>query len=85
MARYQNELPYDSPRQSPWTQPDGTLGYPGYKLADDVTGHTLQPLAGACAAQSDALMALVDTLEVERVPVVGMSGGGPAAYWLAGL
>jgi hypothetical protein len=39
---YQNELPYDPPTQADWTQPDGTLGYPGYKVADDVTDHTLQ-------------------------------------------
>lgn len=38
---YQNELPYDPPTQADWTQPDGTLGYPGYKVADDVTTHTL--------------------------------------------
>ena len=38
---YQNELPYDPPTQADWTQPDGTLGYPGYKIADDVAEHTL--------------------------------------------
>ena len=38
---YQNELPYDPPTQADWTQPDGTLGYPGYKVADDVTTHHL--------------------------------------------
>jgi hypothetical protein len=38
---YQNELPYDPPTQADWTQPDGSLGYPGYKVADDVTAHTL--------------------------------------------
>ena len=38
---YQNELPYDPPTQADWTQPDGTLGYPGYKVADDVAEHTL--------------------------------------------
>ena len=26
---FQNELPYDPPTQADWTQPDGTLGYPG--------------------------------------------------------
>ena len=36
---YQNELPYDPPTQADWTQPDGTLGYPGYVVADDVTTH----------------------------------------------
>ncbi len=38
---YQNELPYDPPTQADWTQPDGTLGYPGYKVADDVKTHRL--------------------------------------------
>ncbi|WP_402468461.1 adenylyl cyclase [Isoptericola aurantiacus] len=38
---YQNELPYDPPTQGHWTRPDGTLGYAGYKVADDVTEHTL--------------------------------------------
>ncbi len=38
---YQNELPYDPPTQADWTQPDGTLGYPGYKVADFVTTHHL--------------------------------------------
>jgi len=38
---YQNELPYDPPTQADWTQPDGTLGYPGYKVGDSVTTHRL--------------------------------------------
>ncbi|WP_430867633.1 adenylyl cyclase [Demequina aurantiaca] len=38
---YQNELPYDPPTQADWTQPDGTLGWPGYKVADDVKRHKL--------------------------------------------
>jgi len=38
---YQNELPYDPPTQADWTQPDGTLGYAGYKVGDDVTAHSL--------------------------------------------
>ena len=38
---YQNELPYDPPTQADWTQPDGTLGYPGYQVADGVAEHTL--------------------------------------------
>ena len=38
---YQNELPYDPPTQADWTRPDGTLGYPGYVVADDVTEHHL--------------------------------------------
>ena len=38
---YQNELPYDPPTQEAWTTPDGTLGYAGYKVADDVRTHRL--------------------------------------------
>ncbi|WP_448006024.1 adenylyl cyclase [Agromyces bauzanensis] len=38
---YQNELPYDPPTQADWTRPDGTLGYAGYQVGDDVTEHTL--------------------------------------------
>lgn len=38
---YQNELPYDPPTQADWQEPDGTLGWAGYKVADDVQEHTL--------------------------------------------
>ncbi len=38
---YQNELPYDPPTQADWTQRDGTLGYPGYKVASGVRSHNL--------------------------------------------
>ena len=38
---YQNELPYDPPTQADWTADDGTLGWAGYKVADDVETHEL--------------------------------------------
>jgi hypothetical protein len=38
---YQNELPYDPPTQADWTQPDGTLGWPGYVVGDGVQEHRL--------------------------------------------
>ena len=38
---YQNELPYDPPSQAEWTRPDGTLGWSGYKVSDDVRRHDL--------------------------------------------
>ena len=41
MLLYQNELPYDPPTQADWTQPDGTLGWAGYKVADNVKSHQL--------------------------------------------
>ena len=38
---YQNELPYDAPSQADWQQPDGTLGWAGYKVGDQVQRHQL--------------------------------------------
>jgi hypothetical protein len=38
---YQNELPYDPPTQADWNRPDGTRGWAGYKVGDDVRRHTL--------------------------------------------
>lgn len=38
---YQNELPYDPPTQADWTEPDGTLGWAGYKVGDRVRTHEL--------------------------------------------
>ncbi len=38
---YQNELPYDPPTQADWMTPDGTLGWAGYKVADQVKRHHL--------------------------------------------
>ena len=38
---YQNELPYDPPSQAEWQEPDGTLGWAGYKVGDDVQRHQL--------------------------------------------
>ncbi|WP_346622413.1 glycosyl hydrolase family 28-related protein [Blastococcus montanus] len=38
---YQNELPYDPPSQADWQEPDGTLGWAGYKVGDDVQRHRL--------------------------------------------
>jgi hypothetical protein len=38
---YQNELPYDPPTQADWNRPDGTRGWAGYKVGDDVRRHEL--------------------------------------------
>ena len=38
---YQNELPYDPPSQADWTRPDGTRGWAGFKVGDDVQRHQL--------------------------------------------
>jgi hypothetical protein len=34
---FQNEMPYDPPNQAAWTQPNGTLGYAAFKVADTVS------------------------------------------------
>jgi hypothetical protein len=34
---FQNEMPYDPPNQAAWQQPNGTLGYAAFKVADPVT------------------------------------------------
>ncbi|MBI5161275.1 MAG: adenylyl cyclase [Micrococcales bacterium] len=41
VVMFQNELPYDPPTQADWTQPDGTLGWPGYTVAANVKDHQL--------------------------------------------
>jgi hypothetical protein len=38
---YQNELPYDPPTQADWMEPNGTLGWAGYKVGDHVRNHRL--------------------------------------------
>ncbi|MFQ1000719.1 hypothetical protein [Modestobacter sp. SSW1-42] len=38
---YQNEIPYDPPSQADWQEPDGTLGWAGYKVGEGVTTHRL--------------------------------------------
>lgn len=49
---------------------------PGYLATPLHTGRTP-------AQQADALAALLDALEIDRIPVVGASGGGPSTYLLA--
>ncbi|QXG75431.1 glycoside hydrolase family 55 protein [Modestobacter sp. L9-4] len=38
---YQNEIPYDPPSQADWKEPNGTLGWAGYKVGDNVKTHRL--------------------------------------------
>jgi hypothetical protein len=45
---FQNEMPYDPPNQAAWQQPDGTLGYPAYKVADSVRTHEGWGLGSYC-------------------------------------
>jgi len=67
---YQNELPYDPPTQADWTQPDGTLGYPGYKVADDVTTHQLYGAGVYVFNQNNPSIITENGFEVPDVPGV---------------
>ena len=68
---YQNELPYDPPTQADWTQPDGTLGYPGYKVADDVTEHRLDGGGVYVFNQNNPSILTANGFEVPEGPGIG--------------
>ena len=65
---YQNELPYDPPTQADWTQPDGTLGYPGYKVADQVTTHSLYGAGVYVFNQNNPSILTENGFEVPETP-----------------
>jgi len=70
---YQNELPYDPPTQADWTQPDGTLGYPGYKVADDVTTHQLYGAGVYVFNQNNTDVVTENGFEVPETPGVQLN------------
>ena len=67
---YQNELPYDPPTQADWTQPDGTLGYPGYVVADDVTTHRLDGAGVYVFNQNNPAIITANGFSVPETPGV---------------
>lgn len=67
---FQNELAYDPPTQTDWTQPDGTLGWPGYKVADDVTDHRLFGAGVYVFNRNDPAIHANSGFEVPEVPGV---------------
>ena len=70
---YQNELPYDPPSQADWTQPDGTLGYAGYKIADDVTTHELWGGGSYAYNRNDPSIVTEHGFEVPTTPGVQLT------------
>jgi hypothetical protein len=70
---YQNELPYDPPSQADWTQPDGTLGYPGYKVADSVTEHALHGGGVYVFNRNDPSIVTENGFEVPEAPGVRLT------------
>ncbi|MEW1911438.1 RICIN domain-containing protein [Kitasatospora sp. NPDC085895] len=49
---FQNEMPYDPPNQSAWTN-GSTRGYAAYKVADSVTSHEAWGLGSYCYFSAD--------------------------------
>jgi hypothetical protein len=67
---YQNELPYDPPTQAQWTQPDGTLGYAGYKVGDRVRTHSLWGGGSYVFNRNNPAIITAHGFEVPRTPGV---------------
>ena len=67
---YQNELPYDPPTQADWTQPNGTFGYPGYKVADGVKTHELDGAGVYVFNQNNPSILTANGFEVPQTPGV---------------
>ena len=67
---YQNELPYDPPTQADWTNEDGTLGWAGYKVGDDVRNHKLYGAGVYVFNQNNPAIRTANGFEVPRRPGV---------------
>jgi hypothetical protein len=67
---YQNELPYDPPSQADWTQPDGTLGFPGYKVGENVAQHVLHGGGVYVFNRNDPSIITENGFEVPETPGV---------------
>ncbi len=67
---YQNELPYDPPTQADWTNDDGTQGWAGYKVGDDVRNHRLYGGGVYVFNQNNPSIVTENGFEVPRRPGV---------------
>jgi hypothetical protein len=67
---FQNELPYDPPTQADWTQPNGTLGFPGYKVAGTVRTHSLSGGGVYVFNQNNPSIVTASGFEVPKRPGV---------------
>ena len=70
---YQNELPYDPPTQEEWTNDDGSLGWAGYKVADDVKTHTLYGGGVYVFNQNNPSIVTENGFEVPETPGVQLT------------
>ncbi|MFE7844598.1 adenylyl cyclase [Microbacterium sp. NPDC057407] len=67
---YQNELPYDPPTQADWTQPDDTLGYPGYVVDRKVKAHRLDGAGVYVFNQNNPSIVTANGFSVPETPGV---------------
>ncbi len=67
---YQNELPYDPPSQAAWRRPDGTLGWAGFKVADEVRSHHLYGGGSYVYNRNDPSIVTARGFEVPKRPGV---------------
>ncbi|WP_311836335.1 hypothetical protein [Cellulomonas fimi] len=70
---YQNELPYDPPTQADWTEPDGTLGWAGYKVGDRVRDHQLWGAGVYVFNQNNPSIVTENGFEVPQRPGVRLT------------
>lgn len=70
---YQNELPYDPPTQADWTQPNGTLGWAGYKVGSKVKEHQLWGAGVYVFNQNNPEIVTENGFEVPQRPGVQLS------------
>ncbi len=90
---FQNELPYDPPSQADWTADDGTLGWAGYKVADDVMEHRLSGGGVYAFNRNDPSIVTENGYEVpdtpgvvlERVMTKVLSGPGAILHVVNGV
>ena len=66
---FQNEMPYDPPNQTSWTNGTGK-GYAAYKVADSVMTHEAWGVGSYCNFTSDPTIAADRAFEVPDKPGV---------------
>ncbi|MGW1051295.1 RICIN domain-containing protein [Streptomyces sp. NPDC002521] len=69
---FQNEMPYDPPNQSAWTN-GSTKGYAAYKVADSVTSHQAYGLGSYCYFNADPSVAADRAIEAPNSPNVNFT------------
>lgn len=70
---YQNELPYDPPTQADWTEPDGTLGWAGYKVGERVRSHQVWGAGVYVFNQNNPSIVTENGFEVPQRPGVQLT------------